>query len=177
METRLHKLVELPDYVTLAGAAAAILAMFAAIEQRFTAAALLMLVSVTCDYCDGKVARAVKRRHSEFGAALDTVSDGVAFGAAPVVFGYCLGLDAWPAVAALLLFAAAAILRLARFLALPYCSTHFAGMPVPYNSIFLALAYFALSGFASESLIVPAFVLLYLGLAALMISRIRWIKF
>lgn len=177
MERRIHHLVELPDYVTLAGVAAAIVSMLAAIEHRFALAALLLLAATACDLADGKVARAVGRRNWQFGAALDALSDAVAFGAAPAVFGYCLGLDGPIAVCALVAFAVAALLRLARFLALPYSASEFTGMPVTYNGVFVPVAYFALQAFAAEPAIVPALTALYLGLAALMVSTIRWIKF
>lgn len=177
MERRMLHLIELPDYVTLAGLAAAILSMLAAIEHRPGLAALLLVAATVCDLADGKVARAVGRRNPRFGSALDALSDAVAFGAAPAVFGYCAGLDGPAGVCALVGFAAAATLRLARFLALPYSSTEFTGMPVTYNGVFVPAAWFALQALAPAAAMVPALAALYLVLAALMVSTVRWIKF
>ena len=177
MDTSIRKLIDLPDYVTLLGGAAASLAMLAAIEQRFSIAALLMLLSVLCDFIDGKVARAIKRKNTEFGSALDAVTDIVSFGATPMIFGYCLGMNSPLSVTVLLLFAGTAALRLARFLAIPYSSRTFTGMPVTYNNIFIPLTYFGLQVFSLENHIILLFLLLYLCLSALMISSIRWIKF
>ncbi len=105
--------LELPDYLTLLGGMLGILGALAAINHRFTLAAVLLVFTVPCDYFDGKIARVMGRRHPEYGAALDTIVDTASFVICPVIFGYCLGLNSVFHLAILILFAGAAILRLA----------------------------------------------------------------
>lgn len=175
---RIWHFVERPDYVTILSGIAAVLAMFQSIERHFSVAAFLMLASVICDYLDGKIARAMNRQNKQFGSVLDTVTDIVSFGAAPVVFGYCVGMTGPVHIIVLLAFVVAALLRLARFHAMPVSGTAFTGMPVTYNSVFIPLVYF---GFRAASLeedyLASALLVVYVGLAMLMVSSIRWIKF
>lgn len=169
--------LELPDYVTLVGGACSLLGAWAAVRQQFWLAALLLLLSVPCDYFDGKVARARGRRHPKFGEALDTVVDAVSFAAVPVVFGYCLGLQHPLQVLILLLFAGAAVLRLARFTVLPADPKAFVGMPVTYNNLILPGAYLLAASWLPPSWSNTLLTGLYLLCAWLMGSTIRWKKF
>lgn len=169
----LAKLLEAPDFVTLAGVLCAFLAMAAALHRQLDLAAVLLGAAVAADLLDGKLARALNRRNREFGAAFDTVCDAVAFGAAPVLFGLCAGLDTPPGLAALAAYLAAAVLRLARFQASPPSSSHYTGMPVPYGNVAVVLAY-ALVPRHDLPLVLLG---LYPALAVLMVSTLRWPKF
>lgn len=169
--------LELPDYLTLLGGMLALSGALAAINQRFTLAAGFLLLSVPCDYFDGKLARARGRRSPEFGKALDTIVDTASFGVCPVIFGYALGLTAPLQVFLLLLFAASAMLRLARFTVLPPDPVYFVGMPVTYNNLFIPGAYLAFSGLRLEGLMLSGLSVLYGLSALLMASRIHWKKF
>ena len=53
-EHTLRQFLELPDYLTLLGGVFGVLGALAAIDHRFTLAACLLLLSVPCDYFDGK---------------------------------------------------------------------------------------------------------------------------
>ena len=174
---KIWQFIERPDYVTLLSGIAAMLAMFQAIEHHFALAASLMLVSVICDYFDGKIARAVNRQNKQFGSMLDTVTDIVSFGVAPVVFAYCVGMTSPLHMFVLLAFVVAAILRLARFHAMPYSETSFVGMPVTYNSVFIPLVYFGLIAASLDRYLTSVLLAVYVVLAILMLSSIRWIKF
>ncbi len=174
---KIWQFIELPDYVTLLSGIAAVIAMFQAIEQHFALAALLMLASVICDYLDGKIARAVNRQNKQFGSVLDTVTDIVSFGVAPVVFAYCVGMTSPLHMIVLLAFVVAALLRLARFHAMPYSETSFTGMPVTYNSVFIPLVYFGLTSASLERYLTSVLLVVYVVLAMLMLSSIRWVKF
>ena len=168
--------LELPDYLTLLGGMLGILGALAAINHRFTLAAVLLVLTVPCDYFDGKIARVMGRRHPEFGAALDTIVDTVSFGVCPVIFGYCLGLTSVFHLAILILFAGAAILRLARFTVLPSSQEAFTGMPVTYNNLIFPIIYLILSSMGLKALVPHLFTILYLACAYLMASTIRWKK-
>lgn len=173
----LRHFVELPDYVTLAGGACSLVGAWAAVRQQFRLAALLLVAAALCDYLDGKVARARGRRHPEFGKALDTVVDAISFAAVPVVFGYCLGLQHPFQVLVLLIFAGAAVLRLARFTVLPADPRAFVGMPVTYNNLILPGAYLLVAAWLPPPWGATLLTGLYLLCAYLMASTIRWKKF
>lgn len=163
--------------MTLLGGMLGILGALAAINQRLVLAAVLLVFTVPCDYFDGKIARARGRRHPEFGAALDTIVDTVSFGVSPLIFGYCLGLNSMFHLPILLLFAGAAILRLARFTVLPPSQEAFTGMPVTYNNLIFPIIYLLLSCIGLKALVPLSFTVLYLASAYLMASSIRWKKF
>lgn len=168
----LAALLELPDFVTLAGLMGAMLAMAAALQGRLDLAALLLALAVVADLLDGKLARALGRRNREFGAAFDTVCDAVAFGAAPVLFGLCAGLATPLGLLALGAYLSAAVLRLARFQASPRSGTHYTGMPVPYGNVAVVLAYLLVP----EAHLGTALLGLYPLAALLMVSTLRWPK-
>jgi phosphatidylserine synthase len=154
-----------------------ILGALAVINHRFILAAVLLVFTVPCDYFDGKIARARSRVYPEFGAALDTIVDTVSFGICPVIFGYCLGLDSLFHLAILIIFAGAAILRLARFTVLPPSQEAFTGMPVTYNNLIFPISYLILNFTGLKALVPFLFTILYLASAYLMASTIRWKKF
>jgi|SRR5437763_9574850 len=170
-------LIELPDLITLAGLFSAFLAVAVAVNGQLELGAALLLVAVLGDLFDGKVARAIGRRNREFGAALDTVADAVAFGAAPALFGLCAGLDTAFGVLLLATYLASAVLRLARFQSSPWNPGHYTGMPVPYGNVAVALCYLLLTALGASSYVAPTLMLLYPLLALLMVSTLRWPKF
>lgn len=170
-------LIELPDAITLAGLISAFLAVAVAIEGRLELAAALLLLAVLGDIFDGKVARAIGRRNKDFGAAFDTVSDAVAFGAAPAAFGLCAGLNHALGLLIIAAYLAAAVLRLARFQSSPWNPKHYTGMPVPYGNVGVALCYLVPTSLGSASLATPALMIVYPLAALLMVSTVRWPKF
>jgi CDP-diacylglycerol---serine O-phosphatidyltransferase len=84
LQKSIHKIMSLPDYVTCLNLICGLLSIYAAIHQRFVAAALLLLTGVALDMLDGYLARRLKLE-SNFGAELDSLSDLVTFGVAPMV--------------------------------------------------------------------------------------------
>ena len=75
---------------------------------------ILLPLALVCDVLDGFVARRLKR-HSLLGADLDSLADIVAFGVAPAVLGFALGLRGIWDVLILIYFVNCGISRLARF--------------------------------------------------------------
>ena len=175
--TSIFNFLELPDFLTLLGGMLGILGALAAINQRFPLAAVLLVLTVPCDYFDGKIARGMGRQYPKFGAALDTIVDTVSFGICPVIFGYCLGLNSLFHLAVLILFAGAAILRLARFTVLPPSQEAFTGMPVTYNNLIFPISFLILNSLGLKFLVPVLLTLLFLASAYLMASTIRWKKF
>lgn len=141
----------LPNLFTLSstfcGFAAIWLGSQAESAAQFHAAASLIALAVFLDGFDGRVARWVKGE-SEMGVQLDSLSDFLTFGVAPAVLAYAWGLHSLGVGGLLLafLFAAAAMLRLARFNVAAEDeatqegpSRYFTGLPAPMAGMSVAL--------------------------------------
>jgi CDP-diacylglycerol---serine O-phosphatidyltransferase len=106
----------LPNAITLAALFSAFYGIVMAINGRFEAACVAIFVAAVLDSLDGRVAR-MTNSQSAFGEQMDSLSDMVAFGAAPALIMYQwalkdLGRLGWiPAF----VYIAGAALRLARF--------------------------------------------------------------
>lgn len=106
----------LPNAFTTAALFSGFFAIVQAMNQRFDVAAVYIFAAAVLDSLDGRVAR-LTNTQSEFGAQYDSLSDMVAFGAAPALVIYewaLLGLHRWGWLAAFVYLAGAG-LRLARF--------------------------------------------------------------
>ncbi|MFV0295356.1 MAG: CDP-alcohol phosphatidyltransferase family protein [Hyphomicrobiaceae bacterium] len=135
-----------PNFFTLLSLCAGITAIRTAIEARYELAIALIVAAAMLDAVDGRVARALKAQ-SRFGAELDSLADFVNFGVAPAIVLYTWGLGTmrsfgWIAV---LLFACAMSLRLARFNSAldddkpRWQSNYFTGVPAPAGAIAVLL--------------------------------------
>jgi CDP-diacylglycerol---serine O-phosphatidyltransferase len=106
----------LPNAITLAALFSAFYGIVMAINGRFEAACVAIFVAAVLDSLDGRVAR-MTNSQSAFGEQMDSLSDMVAFGAAPALIMYQWALQdmgrlGWiPAF----VYIAGAALRLARF--------------------------------------------------------------
>ena len=132
----------LPNLFTLSatfcGFAAIWLGAEAESGEQFYAAAALIAFAVFLDGFDGRVARMVNAE-TKIGVQLDSLSDFLTFGVAPAVLAYAWGLEAFGVGGLLIafLFAAGAMLRLARFnveaeeVSGPGPSRYFRGLPAP----------------------------------------------
>ena len=116
-------------------------AIIAAIQGRYDAAAIAILISSIFDGLDGKIARFTNTT-SLFGAEYDSLSDVVAFGVAPGLLAFEWSLEpfgrfGWLAV---FLYIICGALRLARFNIQKNNleSRHFQGLPIPGAAIFIA---------------------------------------
>ncbi len=106
----------LPNLFTTAALFAGFYAIVQAMNLRFDQAAAAIFVAMVLDGLDGRVAR-LTRTQSAFGAEYDSLSDMVAFGAAPALIVYewalkGMGKLGWIAA---FVYVAGAALRLARF--------------------------------------------------------------
>ena len=106
----------IPNIMTLTALAAGLTSIQYAWDQHWDKAVLAILIAVVLDAMDGATARMLKAT-SEFGAQLDSLSDFLAFGVAPSIILYSWILEESGKIGwmAMLIFAAAAALRLARF--------------------------------------------------------------
>ena len=79
---------------------------------------ICLLVSGVCDAFDGTVAKTRKNRTIEermFGEQIDSLSDLIAFGVAPAILGFGMGMDRLYYVPVFAFFVLCAIIRLAHF--------------------------------------------------------------
>lgn len=175
-------LLLMPNMVTLIGMSFGLTAIRFAIEGRFAAAVLLILLAGLADGLDGLLARRLGAE-SAMGAQLDSLSDFLCFGIAPAILIYQIHLAPTGGIGWIfaLLFAAATCLRLARFNVTSGTSDstgeakrHFIGVPAPAGAflgllpVFLTLAGLTAPGDA------PILVAIWMALVGfLMISKLK----
>ncbi|EHQ90211.1 CDP-diacylglycerol--serine O-phosphatidyltransferase [Desulfosporosinus youngiae] len=136
----------IPSIFTLANLLFGFLALIWVIEQHYTLASAMILLSVLMDSLDGKVARRLSVS-SDFGKELDSLSDLVSFGVAPAILTYQAILYSQPdyvkftglGIAAI--FALCGAVRLARF-NMMNITTYFVGVPITFAGGFMALLMF-----------------------------------
>jgi CDP-diacylglycerol--serine O-phosphatidyltransferase len=132
-----------PSGLTLGNLFFGIFAIVTASRGDFRLAGIWVLWGGICDALDGRVARATNAG-SEFGEELDSLVDAISFGLAPAMIMYfaVLNRDGWDWIF-VFLFAACAVLRLARFNIeqAGTAKTYFQGLPSPAAGITLASYY------------------------------------
>ena len=106
----------LPNILTLAGVCLGISSIKFSIDGNFTLAVILILIAAILDALDGRIARLIKGT-SEFGKELDSLTDFVSFGIAPVFILYFWELSNYGKLgwAITLIYSVCCVLRLARF--------------------------------------------------------------
>ena len=106
----------LPNILTLAGVCLGISSIKFSIDGNFSLAVTLILLAAILDALDGRVARFIKGT-SEFGKELDSLTDFVSFGIAPVFILYFWELNNYGKLgwAITLIYSVCCVLRLARF--------------------------------------------------------------
>jgi len=170
----------LPNLATLLALCAGVTAIRAAIEARYELAVGLVVLAALLDGVDGRLARALNAQ-SRFGAELDSLADFVSFGVAPAVLIYSWGLGSLRGVGwiAVLFFACAAALRLARFnVAIDedhpkWRSNFFTGVPAPAGALSVMLPiYLEEAGLMVVRDWPLAIVIFVMVMAALMVSTL-----
>ena len=87
-------------------------------ERRHDIAAFFLLLAGLCDAFDGMVAKTRKHRSDNdklFGMNIDSLSDMVAFGIAPIMVGVAMGMTRWYYCIVYIFFALCGLVRLAYF--------------------------------------------------------------
>ena len=106
----------LPSVLTLIGVCLGISSIKFAMDGNFSLAVTLILFAAILDALDGRIARLIKGT-SEFGKELDSLTDFVSFGIAPVFILYFWELNNYGKLgwAITLIYSVCCVLRLARF--------------------------------------------------------------
>jgi CDP-diacylglycerol---serine O-phosphatidyltransferase len=106
----------LPNILTLAGVCLGISSIKFSIDGNYGLAVTLILCAAILDALDGRIARLIKGT-SEFGKELDSLTDFVSFGIAPVFVLYFWDLNKYGKLgwAITLVYSVCCVLRLARF--------------------------------------------------------------
>lgn len=170
-----------PNALTVLALCAGLTAIRFALEARFEAAVAAIIVASVFDALDGRVARLLKGT-TRFGAELDSLTDFVNFGVAPVIVLYLWSLGdiggiGWIAV---LGYAVCCALRLARFnVALEdpdkpaWSANFFVGVPAPAGALLVMLPlYLDFIGVSFLKTLPPLVALHCFFVAFLMVSRI-----
>ena len=170
-----------PNLLTVLAICAGLTGIRFAIEGDFNRAVIMVLLAAFLDGIDGRFARMLKAS-SKFGEQMDSLADIVNFGVVPGMVLYLYVLDTagpigWIAV---LLFAIACTLRLARFNVLlenpgpeVWQGEYFVGVPAPAGAILVLLPVYAgLIGFEmshSWALVSSAYTV---AIGVLLVSRL-----
>ena len=170
----------LPNILTLAGVCLGISSIKFSIDGNFSLAVILIMFAAILDALDGRIARLIKGT-SEFGKELDSLTDFVSFGIAPVFILYFWELNNYGKLgwAITLIYSVCCVLRLARFNLTKIEETQgwknnfFEGVPSPAGGILvLTPLIISLSGFdlyhLNYDFIVPIF---FITTSFLLISK------
>ena len=106
----------LPNILTLGGVCLGISSIKFSIEGNYGLAVNFILIAAILDALDGRIARLIKGT-SEFGKELDSLTDFVSFGIAPVFVVYFWNLNSYGKLgwAIALIYSLCCVIRLARF--------------------------------------------------------------
>ena len=144
----------LPNILTLGGVCLGISSIKFSIDGNFSLAVIFILLAAILDALDGRIARLIKGT-SEFGKELDSLTDFVSFGIAPVFILYFWELNNYGKLgwAITLIYSVCCVLRLARFNLTKvddkqlWKSNYFEGVPSPAGGILILMPLiFELSG-------------------------------
>ncbi len=136
----------LPNILTLGGVCLGISSIKFSIDGNYSLAVTLILFAAILDALDGRIARLIKGT-SEFGKELDSLTDFVSFGIAPVFILYFWELNNYGKLgwAISLMYSVCCVLRLARFNLTKidtqneWKSNFFEGVPSPAGGLLILM--------------------------------------
>ena len=136
----------LPNILTLGGVCLGISSIKFSIDGNFSLSVTLILLAAILDALDGRIARLIKGT-SEFGKELDSLTDFVSFGIAPVFILYFWELNSYGKLgwAIALIYSVCCVLRLARFNLTKHDDNHawknnfFEGIPSPAGGLIILI--------------------------------------
>ena len=136
----------LPNILTLVGVCLGISSIKFSIDSNYSLAVIFILFAAILDALDGRIARMIKGT-SEFGKELDSLTDFVSFGIAPVFVLYFWELNKYGKLgwAITLFYSVCCVLRLARFNLTkidnqePWKNNFFEGIPSPAGGLLILM--------------------------------------
>ena len=136
----------LPNLLTTAALFSGFFSIISAIDGNFVSAGMAIFAAQMLDGLDGRVARMIKGT-SDFGKELDSLTDFVSFGIAPVFILYFWELNKYGKLgwAITLIYSVCCVLRLARFNLTKiddqqlWRSNYFEGVPAPAGGILILM--------------------------------------
>ena len=136
----------LPNILTLGGVCLGISSIKFSIEGNYALAVIFILLASILDTLDGRIARLIKGT-SDFGKELDSLTDFVSFGIAPVFILYFWELNNYGKLgwAIILIYSVCCVLRLARFNLTKIDNTvnwknnYFEGIPSPAGGLLILM--------------------------------------
>jgi len=136
----------LPNILTLCGVCLGISSIKFSIDENYALAVIFILLAAILDALDGRIARLIKGT-SEFGKELDSLTDFVSFGIAPVFILYFWELKNYGKLgwAIALVYSVCCVLRLARFNLTKinnqqlWKNNYFEGVPSPAGGILILM--------------------------------------
>jgi CDP-diacylglycerol--serine O-phosphatidyltransferase len=162
------------DWLTLGGLLLSGLGLLAALRGTLSLAIVLMLLAMLVDMLDGVLARRLGLE-SEFGRHLDSLCDVLTYLILPLFLLYQFGMQDVLALAALLAFLTAGLLRLARFNILPTVEEngvrYHIGLQVIWSQLVVVLAFPAWRWYGDAARL--AFIPILLCMSLLMIRNMR----
>lgn len=173
--------------LTYASVAAAVVGILVSSLYGAFWGVVCLFISGFCDAFDGVVAGTRKNRSEldkRFGAHIDSLSDLVAFGIAPIAIGFNMGMRAWYYIPVFVIFALAALIRLAYFDVTEEVRiaeggkkrTSFEGLPVTNVAVGLPVFYFIATMFKTPLVTQLIMAFCYLLCAFLFTFRFRMPK-
>ena len=175
----------LPNILTLGGVCLGISSIKFSIDGNFSLAVTLILFAAILDALDGRIARLIKGT-SEFGKELDSLTDFVSFGIAPVFILYFWELNKYGKLgwAIALIYSVCCVLRLARFNLTKvenqqeWKSNFFEGVPSPAGGILILLPLiYELTDFSFKFEVKQFTPFLTILIALLLVSKIPTLSF
>ena len=175
----------LPNILTLGGVCLGISSIKFSIDGNFSLAVTLILFAAILDALDGRIARLIKGT-SEFGKELDSLTDFVSFGIAPVFILYFWELNTYGKLgwAIALIYSVCCVLRLARFNLTKvenqqeWKNNFFEGVPSPAGGILILLPLiYELTDFSFKFEVKQFTPFLTILVALLLVSKIPTLSF
>jgi len=165
-------IVSLPNMFTLFNLLCGFLAILYVVSGHYGSAAVVILLGMGFDFLDGYTARALHKQ-SELGGQFDSFADMTTFGLAPAILIFAAnynGVGFFYRIA-LFLYLCAIICRLADYNISEH-DVNFRGLPSTFSGGFIAFVFLWAPKFFTK----PVSGLLFIGLAALSVSKIPYAK-
>ncbi len=160
-------LMKIADVFTVGNLCCGVLSIFLAIDGLFDLSALLLFLAVVFDVLDGKIAGLMHQKNL-FGKQIDSMSDLVSFGVAPVLLFYSLSSPGILGIIVALFFVACGMLRLARYNISEEAG--FEWLPITVNGVLFPLLFLLFSSFPESLNYWP---IIFLIQSVLMISTFK----